>query len=461
MKKTFQLAFILVVLTSNLFSQQTTEKDFIRTIYTTELTDGSCYEWLDFLSNHIGGRLAGSPQAAAAVEFTKQIMDTLGLDSVWLQPVMVPHWVRGDKEIVRIVNSPTRGDIELDAVALGNTIGTGADGLTAEVIEVQSLDEVDALGREKIEGKIVFFNRPMDATLIRTFGAYGGAVDQRVNGAARAAKYGAVATLVRSMTLKEDGVPHTGVQHYEDGIPKIPATAISVRDANLLSQLLKQEQVSVFIRSTCQMLEPVLSYNVIGTIYGSEYPDEIIAVGGHLDSWDIGDGAHDDGAGCVQSIEVLRLFKKLNYRPKRTLRCVMFMNEENGLKGGKAYWAQSDKKGEFHLAAIESDAGGFSPRGFSYDGLPEALEKGATVLESWAPLLEPYGLQIYKGGSGADISGLKKQGGILLGLRPDSQRYFDHHHARTDIFTAINKRELELGAAAITTLVYLIDNNGL
>ncbi len=453
--------FILLFFLSINVSAQTEEEIFIKKIFDTELTNGSCYEWLDYLSNQIGGRLSGSPQAAAAVEFTYQIMDDLGLDSVWLQPVMVPHWVRGDKEVVRVVNSPLMGDIDFHATALGNSIGTGKRGLTAEVIEVQSLDEVEALGRAKIEGKIVFYNRPMDPTLIRTFGAYGGAVDQRVNGAAQAAKYGAVATLVRSMTLKNDEVPHTGVQHYEEGIPQIPATAISVRDANLLSDLLKQERVTVYVRSTCEMLDPVLSYNVIGTIYGSEFPEEIIAIGGHLDAWDTGDGAHDDGAGCVQSIEVLNILKKLNYRPKRTLRCVMFMNEENGLNGGKEYWRLSNLNHEFHLAAIESDAGGFTPRGFSYDAQSSAIEKKLEVLSAWKPLFEKYDLHIFKGGSGADISGLKEQGAMLFGLRPDSQRYFDHHHAATDVFSAINKRELEMGAAAMIMLVYLIDKNGL
>lgn len=452
---------LLVLFTSVNLCAQSQEKDFIKGIFDTELTDGSCYQWLDYLSNNIGGRLSGSPQAAAAVEYTFQILDSLGLDSVWLQPVMVPHWVRGDKEIVKIINSPSVGDIELHAIALGNTIGTGTNGLSAPVIEVQSLDEVDRLGKEKIAGKIVFYNRPMDPTLIRTFGAYGGAVDQRVRGAARAAKYGALATLVRSVTLKDDDIPHTGTQIYEAGTPEIPATAISVHDANLLSDLLEREEVFVYIRSTCQMLEPVLSYNVIGTIYGSEYPDEIIAVGGHLDAWDNGDGAHDDGAGCVQSMEVLRVLKKMNYQPKRTLRCVLFMNEENGLKGAKKYWKQSNLNNEFHLAAIESDAGGFSPRGFSFDLLPDKIENKMTQLRYWEPLLEPYGLKIYKGGSGADISGLKSQGGILLGLRPDSQRYFDHHHASTDVFAAINKRELEMGAASMIAMVYLIDKNGI
>ncbi|HHS96036.1 MAG TPA: M20/M25/M40 family metallo-hydrolase, partial [Phaeodactylibacter sp.] len=341
---------------------------FIRKVYDTALTQGQCYEWLRHLTTGIGGRLAGSPQSAAAVHYTKHIMDTLQLDKVSLQECMVPHWVRGDKERVRIVNSNAMGSVDLNALSLGNSIGTGIDGLTAEVVEVQGLQDLEKLGTAKLNGKIVFFNRPMDPTQIRTFNAYGGAVDQRVYGPTEAAKYGAVAALVRSMTTRTDDIPHTGVTVYREGNPKIPAVAISTLAADLLSRLLKKEKVRVFIRNTCKTYPDKLSYNVIGEIKGSTYPNEIILVGGHLDSWDVGQGAHDDGAGCVQSMEVLHLLKTMNYKPKRTIRCVMFMNEENGLGGGKAYAKISNELGEYHLAAIESDAGGFSPRGFSADG---------------------------------------------------------------------------------------------
>ncbi len=464
MRPTF-LFFALILLCINIGFAQDAKKDedafFIRKIYDQALTDGQSYKWLTHLTTGIGGRLAGSPQAAAAVEYTKQMLDTLGLDTVWLQPCMAPHWIRGEKEQVRIVNSNKMGTVELDALALGNSVGTGKYGITAEVIEVRSLDELEKLGRAKVEGKIVFFNRPMDPTQIRTFRAYGGAVDQRGVGPSRAGKLGAVAALVRSMTTRHDDVPHTGGTFYEEGTTKIPGVAISTNAANLLSRLLEEEPVRVFVRTTCKMFEPKLTYNVIGEIKGSEKPDEIIVVGGHLDSWDVGQGAHDDGSGCVQSMDVMYHLKQLNYRPKRTIRCVLFMNEENGLAGGRAYADESNKKGEFHMAAIESDSGGFSPRGFSADAEAEVFNEKYRKATSWLPLLEPYGLHFSKGGSGADISPLKSQKGLLFGLRPDSQRYFDYHHTHIDKIDAVNQRELELGAAAMTSLIYLLDKYGL
>lgn len=471
MRLTFIQALLIAVLpflTAGILLGQTidleTETDafFIRKIYDEALTNSRCYEWLYHLSENIGGRLAGSPQAAAAVEYTRQELELLGLDSVWLQPCMAPHWKRGEKEQVRIVNSEKMGTIELNGVALGNSVGTGPMGITAEVIEVQSLEEVEKLGRAGVEGKIVFYNRPMDPRQLRTFHAYGGAVDQRGNGPTKAAEYGAVAAVVRSMTTNLDDTPHTGSTRYnEDGTNNIPAVAISTKDAELLSRLLREEPIRVFIRTTCEMLKPVRSYNVVGEIRGSEKPDEYIIVGGHLDSWDLGGGAHDDGAGCVQSMNIVHLIRQLGYQPKRSIRCVLFANEENGLAGGLAYAAEATKNNEFHLAAIESDAGGFTPRGFRCDAHEEVFKQKLPLVTRWLPLLEPYGLQLSAGGSGADISPLKGQKGMLFGLEPDSQRYFDYHHTDRDRIDAVNKRELELGAAAMLSLVYLLDKYGL
>ncbi|NRB46394.1 MAG: M28 family peptidase [Saprospiraceae bacterium] len=434
---------------------------FIRKIYDEAMTESQAYEWLRSLTKDIGARLGGSPQAAAAVEYTKQMLDTMALDSVYLQECMVPHWVRGEKEVVRVVNSFKMGSVDLDALSLGNSFGTGPTGVTAPVIEVKSLDELEKLGREKVEGKIVFFNRPMDPRQMNTFAAYGGAVDQRALGASRASRLGAVAALVRSMTNGIDDIPHTGGLVYEEGVVPIPGLGISTMDADLLSSLIAEEEVRVYIRNTSRMLSPKLSYNVIGEIRGSTHPDEIIVVGGHLDSWDVGEGAHDDGAGCVQSMEVFRLLKALGYQPKRTLRCVMFMNEENGLAGGKAYQVASDAAGEYHMAAIESDRGGFTPRGFTADGHESVFTKKFRKVNKWLPLLEPYGLRLAKGGSGADISGLKSQKGLLFGFEPDSQRYFDYHHTAADVLEVVNKRELDAGAAAMAALVYLLDKYGL
>ncbi|MEM8907476.1 MAG: M28 family peptidase [Bacteroidota bacterium] len=462
-KKTVLLLLLTVPFIQLLAQEDGQNEDarFIRQIYDTALTQGKAYDWLDYLSTQIGGRLSGSPEAALAVEYTRQVMDTLGLDSVWLQPCKVPHWLRGDKERVRIINSESVGMLELPALALGNSIATPIAGIRAEVIEVRSLDEVEQLGQAQIEGKIVFYNRPMNPRQIRTFNAYGGAVDQRVNGASQAAQFGAVATLVRSMTTRSDDVPHTGVMVNKEGVKKIPAVAISTNAADQLSDLLKKEKVEVEIYTYCKMLPEASSFNVIGEIRGSVYPDEIILVGGHLDSWDVGGGAHDDGAGCTHAMDVLQVLRRLNYRPQRTLRCVLFMNEENGLAGALEYAAVSNARKEYHLAAIESDAGGFTPRGFSCDGAVEIFNERYKKVLDWLPLLEPYGLYFNKGGSGADISPLKSQQGMLFGFRPDSQRYFDYHHTAIDNIQAVNRRELQLGVGAIASLLYLIDKHGL
>jgi carboxypeptidase Q len=432
----------------------------IRQIYQQTMRKGLSYEWLRTLTSLAPGRLAGSPAGAAAIEITRQIMDSLGFDTVYLQPCKVPHWVRGEKEVVKIINSPSIGDLELAALALGNSTGTGPKGLTAEVIEVYSLDTLSKMG-SSLQGKIVFFNRPMDVTQLRTFAAYGGAVDQRGRGPAIAAKFGAIASLVRSMTTEINDYPHTGATNFQPGEPQIPALAISTFAADRLSAEIKKGKVQVYIRNTSQMLPDKWSYNVIGEIRGSKYPNEIIAIGGHLDSWDVAEGAHDDGTGCVQSIEVLHQLKKMGYKPQRTLRAVMFQNEENGLAGGTAYAAFSNAKKEKHLFALESDSGGFTPRGFGFSADKDVFEGFFKKVNSWSNLLEPYDIRFYTGGGGADIGPLRSQKGLLSNLQPDSQRYFDYHHTAIDNFEAVNKRELLLGAAAMTSLVFLIDKYGL
>ena len=433
---------------------------YIKKIHDHSLTSAQCYDWLTHLTTKIGGRLAGSDGAEQAVEYTASLMEGMELDRVELQPCTVKEWKRNGRANVTIEIAGKAQ--KLNALALGNSIGTPAEGITAEVVEVQSLDEVEALGRAGIEGKIVFFNRPMDPTHIRTFHAYGGAVDQRVWGASTAAKYGGLAALVRSMTLRQDDVPHTGTLAYTEDVPQVPGIAISTNDANMLSQALEEQSaVRAYMHTACAPGEEKQSYNVIGEIKGSTYPDEIILVGGHLDSWDVGAGAHDDGAGCVHSLQVLQTLLDLGYKPKRTLRCVMFMNEENGLAGATAYAEASNAAGERHIAALESDAGGFVPRGFSFDADTSVLKQHYAHVSEWLPLLESYGLYFTTGGSGADINPLKSQKGILIGLRPDSQRYFDYHHTEIDLIEAVNKRELELGAAAMTSLIYLLDKYGL
>ncbi len=452
-----KLSILLFLATAIGFAQNADEKQ-LREVYTQSLTNGKSYEWLDHLSNKIGGRLSGSENAEKAVQYTKAELEALGLDKVWLQPVMVPKWVRGKAEEAFIINGEKK--IEVPICALGGSVATKDGGLTADIIEVQGIKELEALGTEKIKGKIVFFNRPMQAELISTFKAYGGCVDQRYAGAFEAAKFGAAGVLVRSMSLRLDDLPHTGSMSYKDLAVKdrIPAAAISTNGAELLSMLLKKNPKTRFNFSQhCQQFDDVQSYNVVGEITGSEFPKEIMIVGGHLDSWDLGDGSHDDGAGVVQSMEVLRLLKESGYRPKRTIRVVLFMNEENGLRGGNKYAEVAKEKGEKHIFALESDAGGFTPRGFSFD----CSDENFAMVETWRKLFKPYLIHYFeKGGSGADIGPLKDDQIVLAGLRPDSQRYFDHHHAANDTFDAVNKRELELGAATMTSLVYLFDKYG-
>lgn len=436
---------------------QNVDSSTIRSIFDFVLTQSECYKNLDYLCNKIGPRLSGSDNAKKAVDYTADLMKQYEFDNVYLQEVIVPHWVRGDKEKAEINVNKER--ISVNVCALGGSIATPSKGLKAQVIEVKSFDELKSLGKEKIQGKWVFFNCPMNPTYINTFKAYGEAVKYRFNGAVEAAKYDAVGVIVRSLSLRIDEHPHTGQMQYGEDIEKIPAIAISTLHADLLSKKLKEDSLlEFFCKTSCKILPNVLSHNVMGEIKGSEFPNEIILVGAHLDSWDLGTGAHDDGAGCVQSMEVLHIFKQLGLKPKRTIRVVLFMNEENGLRGGKKYAEIVAQNKEKHLVAIETDDGGFTPKGFSIDGKPNHVEK----ISAWKSLLGEYGLNdIGTGGGGADISPLKGQGVTLISLKPDSQRYFDVHHACTDRFEMIDKRELELGAASIASLIYLIDQYGL
>ncbi len=451
--------FLCLLLPSLLVQAQTTDQESIKEIYSQALGKGKSYEMLYDLCVNIGPRLSGSPGAAAAVEWSRHKMQDLGFDSVWLQPVMVPHWVRGQQEIGRIINSKKIGTKEVVISSLGGSIGTGPNGISTSVVEVKNFDELKQLGTKSVQGKIVFFNRAMDPAKINTFAAYGGAVDQRGNGAVEAAKLGAVAVIVRSMGSGMETYAHTGGMRYVTNVKLIPGVAISTQHAELLSRLLKEEKdLQFYLETHSEILEDAPSYNVIGEIKGGEYRDEIIIVGGHLDSWDLSQGAHDDGAGCIQSIEVLRLFKSMGYKPKRTIRAVMFMNEENGLRGGAKYAELALQNKEKHIAAIESDRGGFTPRGFTMS----ATESVKTMIKSWKPLLEPYDLWDFnQEGGGADIGPLTSQGVPLIGFLPDSQRYFSVHHTSEDTIDKVDKRELELGSASMAALIYLIDKYGL
>ena len=452
-------SFLYVFLFIFIVSGQNYYKDSVqlKAIYNQVLNHGNVYENLRSLCKDVGHRLSGSQGAEKAVQWGKIVLQRYNLDTVWLQKVMVPHWIRGDVERLDFISSSTE-IYQSNCSALGGSIGTNNGVLSGQVVEIKSWDQMKELGKKNISGKLVFLNRPMNPSFITTFQAYGSCVDQRHQGASEAAKYGAVGVIVRSMTLKYDRNPHTGSMSYTDSIPKIPAVAISTVDAHHLSEMLKKDpDLTAKMKLSCKTFPDAVSYNVIGEIRGTEFPEKVMVVGGHLDSWDVGEGAHDDGAGVVQSIEVMSLFNQLKIRPKHTVRCILYMNEENGNRGGKTYASFVKNKGEQHIMAIESDRGGFSPRGFSVDGTATQL----AVIQAFEELFEPYQLHLFKKGyGGVDIGPLRDGKICLIGLVPDSQRYFDYHHAPTDVFENVNKRELELGAAALTSIIYLIDKYG-
>jgi carboxypeptidase Q len=434
----------------------------LRQIFTEALANGQAYARLEELVHRHPGRLAGSRALEGAVGWSETTLHALGLDRVYRQEVMVPHWERGAPESVRLLPpAGTQGEaVALAALALGGSIATPAAGITAELIEVGSVDELAALGREKIAGKIVFFNGPMDPAEFDPGAAYSRAVRQRSRGPRAAAQLGAVAALVRSMTHALDDVPHTGNTAYVPDAGNIPAAALSTLAANRLSAALAADpSVRIELHIHASWHPEALSHNVIGEIRGSERPEKIIVVGGHLDSWDITPGAHDDGSGVAQSIEVLRIFRALGLQPRHTLRCVLFTNEENGLRGATAYAAAARDSGERHVFAVETDSGGFAPRGFTLGSTQGPVHERA---QRWLPLFAPYGITSFtRGTGGADVAPLMVQGTTVGNLEPDAQRYFDYHHTVIDSLDKVNPRELHLGAGALAALIWLVDQEGL
>ena len=452
------ISAVTILLCQFICLAQTEDSIAIKKISDEVLSNGTAYENLRFLCKKIGPRLSGSPQAQKAVEATASMLKEAGADTVYLQPCMVPHWVRGEKEkgFIQVAN---KEKYLLHLCSLGNSEGTGKKGISAGVIEARSFNELEQIGAAVIKGKIVFLNFPMNPTYVHTFRAYGESGISRWAGASKAASFGAIGVMVRSLASNADNFPHTGVMAYNDSFPKIPAVAISTNDAEWLSKQLKLKMpLTASFTNTSKMLADTISYNVVGEIRGSEFPQQIITVGGHLDSWDLAEGAQDDGAGCMQSIEVLRTLKATGIKPKRTIRAVMFMNEENGGRGGEKYLELAEKNKEQHLFGLESDEGGFTPRGFGLEMTEVQINKVA----QWKNLFYPYGVyELVAGGSGADVGPLKKIGAALAGLNPDSQRYFDVHHASSDVFENVSKRELHLGALNMAALIYLVDKYGL
>lgn len=439
------------------FDQETS--DVITTFYGDALEFKESYELLRGLSKDVGQRLSGSEGAKKAVLWSKEVMENYGFDTVYLQEVMVPHWERGELEEAYFYNGKNK--INLSILGAGGTVSTPKEGITAEVVEVSSLDEVDELGRENVEGKIVFYNKAFNQRYINQGASYGQTGFQRRSGAVKAAEHGALASVFRSLSSSTyEDFPHTGGMSYREGLDSIPHGGLGVLSSEKLSQALKENpRLTLTVRLSGKWFPDALSHNVVGELRGSKSPEKIITVGGHLDSWDVGEGAHDDGAGCVHSIGALRLFQKQNIKPNNTIRAVMFMNEENGLRGGQKYADVAVMDNEQHIAAIESDASGYVPRGFGFSGSDEQHKK----IQDWLKYFDKNTISYFsKGGGGADIGPLHRQTGTpMFGLSIDGQKYFEMHHTAKDVFELVNARELELGTASMASLVYLIDKYGL
>jgi len=461
MYKTKLLITITLLSLSLLSLAQNEDSLMIKKISDDILLNGKAYSNLYTLCKSVGQRLSGSPGMYKGEAWGLKTLKDAGADNVYLQQCMVPHWVRGQKEEAHFKSHKRSMDPSFTVLSIGNAVGTGDKGVLAKVIEVKNFAELEKR-KDEVKGKIVFYNYPFNKTLLR--GAYGDAVRYRTGGASAAAKYGAVAVIVRSVTAAMDDNPHTGTLRYTDSLPKIPAVAISTKGAEALSSFLKgnYKDDDFFLRTNCVMLPDTVGHNVIGEIKGTAFPDEIITIGGHMDSWDPAEGASDDGTGMVASIEVLRAFKAIGYKPKRTIRIVLFANEENGGRGGDKYAEEAKLKNEKHIMAMENDGGAEYPRGFGCGMTKEQYSK----VESWRKYFEPYDADKFSfsegGGGGSDIGPLQTIFKTAqFGLSTTGQRYFNMHHSAIDVFENVNAQELHLGAAVMAAMVYLVDKYGL
>ena len=423
---------------------QTTADNIIK----RELATSRAYETLEVLTDDIGPRLSGSPNAAAAVSWALKTFEKWGIPAR-AEKVMVPHWVRG----VERASLVSHRDQNISLTALGGSVATPPGGVTADVVELNSFDELKSAD---VKGKIVFFNNPMDMELVlghRSFDAYRKAVVYRSEGPSRAAAQGAIAVVIRSVASASLRTPHTGALRYDPKVRRIPAAAMAAEDAMLIDRLVKKgERVRMHLVLTPRTLPDVESANVIAEIRGSEKPEEIVLVGGHLDSWDLGTGAIDDGSGVAMVMETMRLINEMHLTPKRTIRGVLFMNEENGLNGGRTYFA--NHKNEKHVAVIESDAGASAPTGFQTTLKGEALSD----FERRAQALASVGAAHFESTpeTGADTSFLTEAGVPGFGLVPDPLRYFDYHHSAADTLDKIDPKELAQDSAAVAALAWIL-----
>ena len=407
------------------------------------LTSDRAYSRLAHLTDHIGNRLSGSQNLERAVEWAMGEMKRDGLDNVRGEKVMVPHWVRGEESLEMLAPVPRK----LQMLGLGNSVGTPAEGITAEVVVVRSFEELDRLG-EQVRGKIVVYNAP--------YANYGATVAYRWGGASRAARYGAVAALVRSITPVSLQTPHTGAMGYDPDQPKIPTAAVTIEVAEFLQRMNDRgDHPRLRLKMEAKFLPDAESANVIAELKGSEKPDEIVLIGGHFDSWDVGQGAHDDGGGCIVAWEAVRLLKELGLKPRRTIRVVLYTNEENGLRGGNAYHDAHRAEIANHIFAIESDSGVYRPEGFGL-AATAPLQVRSNMIEI-AKLLSGIGAdQIAADGGGADIGPMMREGVIGASLDVDGTHYFDIHHTQADTLDKVNPRELALCVATMAVMAYTV-----
>lgn len=442
-----------------LYSEQTL-KDLKR-IQTAALQSDYALRQTAYLSNNIGARLTGSAQAERAVQYVAEEMRKINLD-VRLQKLTVPHWVRGEEraELIEFPGMAQGTTQKVVVTALGGSVATAPEGLTGEIVVVNSFDELNRLGRDKIQGKIVLFNYKFDREMQNSgFGgaAYGQATQYRGGGAIAAGRLGAIAVLVRSAGGSQNRLVHTGAMRYDPNVTKIPAAATSFEDAEMIAYLAKMGRVRIRLLLTPQTLPDTTSYNVIADLKGSEKPDEVVIVSGHLDSWDLGTGAIDDATGVAVSMQVAYLLKQLKLRPKRTIRVIAWMNEENGLVGGRTYGQEEDANIAKHFAAIESDLGASHPLGFYFTGKPEALAYFAPI----SNVLNEQGAglsQFQAGGVGADIGPLTQKGVPSFAPWFDQRTYFNYHHTAADTFDKVIPKELAEVGSVMAVLAYGLAN---